>query len=203
MGADNCVQTYSQQNGNWQTNKQEKELYLPVRQGSLGGELFNLAGTLPAGALLFPGLPACADNEITGQRDEQEEILLVQIKNLMEEKRSLTFQLKNKEEALSQYRQMLELTHSGVNQQRSEWKAAAVKLEERTHYLETQYRRYAEENKTLKEQLAEQKRQHAAAENIMKERETELRDTVAQLQQDLKRKKRVWENIYAIFQKKE
>ena len=185
------------QNGNWQQVREETDDCLPVRQGTSGGELYNLAGVLPPTGLFFTKIPSqITIEQAVEQKNEPEQKLQNQLMHLMEEKRSLEVLLMKKEESLAQYRLMLEHSHEKSSKQRSELEA---KLDARQCNLEEEYRHCQNENKLLKEQLKQVQKKLSVKEAAIKDNRMET-DT---LRSELTKSKQQEEDLLVTMRKTE
>lgn len=219
VGDGGIVHIFSQQNANWVSTEHETSFRLPIRQGRPGREWYNLAESLPASGLFFPVMPEQVDTAAE-QQEEQEQKLLGQLMHLMEEKKSLKAVLNKKDEALTQYRLMLERSQETHKKQSSEWEVTVKGLEVKLSQLEQELRRREAEITSYREQVERTQKQFSARETERKTDQAEilalrekiiqyqqqddlLKTAIRKLEQELTGRRGVWETISSVFHKKE
>jgi hypothetical protein len=197
IGTESKVDVFYQQNDIWEQVSEETDDCLPVRHGTTGGELYNLARALPPTNLFFTKIPSQATIEpAVEQKNEQEQKPRDQIMQLIEEKRCLNALLQKKEESLAQYRLMLERSHEKSTRQQSEWES---KSDAKLRNLEEEYRQSENENKSLNKQLKQVQKKLSAMEAATKDHRMET-DT---LHSALTKSKQQEENLQATIRKME
>lgn len=121
-GESGLPHVYRPKDGHWQQGKDELADWQPVRFGTLGLSSFNLSASLPPESWYFSAetLVYGSNAETLGD-DEQDNMLLIHARRLMEGKQLLESQLHKKEASLTQLRQMMERSQESYHKQRHDW----------------------------------------------------------------------------------
>ena len=197
IGTDNKLDVFNLLNGTWKQFREETDHCLPVRHGTIGGELYNLASAFPPKNMLYTKTPNQTTREqAVEQKSEQEQNLLDRIVQLTEEQKGLQALLKKKEESLAQYRLMLEHSHEKSTRQQSEWEA---KLDAMQFNQKEEYRQCQNENKSLIEQLKQVQKKLSAKEAAVNDYCMEA----DRLRLELTESKQQEENLLATIRKME
>ncbi len=160
--------------GRRQQKSSEQEAQHPVRVGTLGLNSFNLTAALPPDGWYFTSEILADGNKKEGfGSDEQDNILLIHARRLMEGKQLLEFQLHKKEASLAQLRQMMERTQESYNKQRHSW-------DNHLSQLAGTVQRLTETLKSKEMELTLLKKQYQQLQNRLINAETEKRERQAE-----------------------
>ena len=191
IGTESKLDVFYQQNGNWLQVREETDDCLPVRHGTLGGELYNLASSLPPTNLFFTKTPSQITNEhAVGHRLEtntlpsdlnkskqQEEDFLAAIHNLEEEYRQCQNEIKSlnehleqvqkelsaKDDAITNYQAETDTLRSGLTKSKQQEENLLVTIRK----MEQKCRQYQHENKSLNEQLKQLQKKLSAKDDAI------------------------------------
>lgn len=160
--------------GYWQQGSYGLDTWHPMRVGTLGLSSVNLAATLPPESWCFTAETLrCGNNTENLGCDEQDNMLLIHARRLMEGKQLLESQLHKKEASLAQLRQMLERSQENHNKQRQSWDNHLSQLTGTAQML-------TETLKSRDMELTLLKRQHEQLQNRLTNAETEKRKRQAE-----------------------
>lgn len=191
IGTGNKLAVFSLQNGNWQM-REETNNFIPLRHGTLGGELCNLADTLPPTSLLFSKVPSQTTTEhtvgqmlpdqnmqLTEEKRSLTEDLLATIRKMEEEYRQWQNENKTLKDQLEQVQNELSAKEAArkeqfmetdtLRQELTNSKQQAEGLLAAIRKKEEETRQWQNENKSLKEQLKQVQKKLNAKETAIKD----------------------------------
>ena len=161
-------------NGHWQQGSNELDAWHPVRVGTLGLNSFNLAAALPPENWYFTAetLGNSNNRKYLGN-DEQDNMLLIHAKRLMEGKQLLESQLHKKEASLTHLRQMMERSQESYNRQRHNWDTHLSQLAGTAQRLTETLKGKEMELTLLKKQCEQLQNRLTSAETEKRQRQAE------------------------------